>query len=173
MFLENLARQLVAGEISLAQWQIAMREYIRVIHREAALVSMGGVENMTPATWGYLGYLVKRQYQFLDGFAADIAANPSAWLNGRLLVRMKLYGQAEWSTFEEMIRFQKRLEGWTEERRQLGVADHCDGCLQQASLSWRPINTLETIGSQQCATNCHCVFLYRKPDGTGGYLYDG
>lgn len=172
MFLEDLAQQLIDKKISLAQWQIAMREYIRTIHRQAAIVSAGGIQNMTPALWGYEGYLVKLQYQYLDGFVADIIANPSAWLNGRLLVRMKLYGQAEWSTFEQMVRFQKRLEGWTEERRSLGVADHCEGCLQQSSLGWRQINALETIGSQQCATNCHCVFLYRKPNGTGGYIYE-
>lgn len=172
MSLEELARRLIAREISIAQWQIEMREFIRTIHREAALVAAGGVENMTPATWGYLGYLVKQQYQFLDGFAADIMNNPQAWLNGRLLVRMQLYKQAEWATFEAMLRFMKRQEGWTEERRRLGVADHCPGCLEQAGQGWQPINTLAPIGSQQCTTNCHCVFLYRRPSPTGGWIYD-
>lgn len=172
MSLEELANKLINGEITLAQWQMAMRDMIRTISREAAIIAAGGRENMTPAMWGYLGYLVKEQYGFLDDFAAAIAAAPLAWLNGRLLVRMQLYQQAEWATFEQMLRFVKRQEGWTEERRQLGVADHCPGCIEQASLQWKPIGTLEPIGSQQCSTNCHCIFVYRKPDGRGGYIYE-
>lgn len=172
MFLEDLARKLISGEITLTQWQIEMRAFIKTIHREAALVAAGGPQNMTAVLWGYEGYLVKLQYQYLDKFASDILANPQAWLNGRLLVRMNLYKQAEWGTFEQMVRFIKKMEGWTEERRVLGVADHCAGCLEQARLGWRPINTLAPIGSQQCSTNCHCVYIYRKPNGIGGYLLD-
>ena len=172
MFLKDLADQLTSGQIGIPEWQMQMKEFIRVTHREAAIVAYGGVENMTQAAWGFEGSLVKKQYQYLDQFAADIAANPSAWMNGRLFVRMDLYRKAEWGTFEEMLRFQKRQEGWTEERRELGQADHCDGCVQQASLQWRPLGTLETIGSQQCSTNCHCVFHYRRPNGNGGWVYD-
>lgn len=172
MFLEDLAQKLINGEISLAQWQIEMKAFIRVLHREAALVAVGGADNMTPVLWGYLGYLVKLQYQYLDGFAADILKNPQAWMNGKLLVRMGLYKQAEWGTFEQMVRFMKKMEGWTEERRMLGVADHCTGCLEQAGLGWQPINILAPIGSQQCSTNCHCIFVYRKSNLLGGYVLD-
>lgn len=172
MYLKDLADRLIFGEISVAEWQLEMKEFIRTIHREATIVAYGGIENVTQAAWGYEGYLVKLQYQYLDKFAADIRANPSAWMNGRLYVRMDLYRKAEWGTFEQMIRFQKKQEGWTEEKRDLGEADHCAGCLEQAGLGWQPINTLEPIGSQDCATNCHCVYQYRKPDGNGDWIYD-
>ena len=172
MFLKDLADQLISGQISRAEWQMQMREYIRVTHRMAAITAYGGMENMTQAAWGYEGYLVKLQYQYLDKFAADIEANPSAWMNGRLLVRMQLYQKAEWGTFEQMLRFQKRQEGWTEERRDLGRADHCKGCLEQAAKLWQPIGTLDWIGAEECSTNCHCIFHYRKPNGSGGFIYD-
>lgn len=172
MSLKDLADQLNAGQITLAEWQMQMREFIRMTHRMAAITAMGGVENMTQAAWGYEGYLVKLQYRFLDGFAADIAANPEAWRNGRLLVRMNLYKKAEWGTFEQMLRFYKRQEGFTEERRFLGTADHCPGCLRQSALGWRPIGTLDWIGSEECSTNCHCVFHYRQPNGAGGFILD-
>ena len=124
--LELLAQQLIDGTITLEMWQAGMRDFIRVLHREAAIIAVGGAENMTPALWGYEGYLVKQQYAFLDGFAADIAANPEAWLNGRLLARMQLYGRAEWGTFEEIVKRKKISEGYTEERRVLGRADGAD-----------------------------------------------
>jgi hypothetical protein len=169
--LANLAKQLISKSITASEWQLEMREYIRTIHREAVLVVYGGRHNVNQAAWGYEGYLVKEQYKYLDGFMKDIQANPDAWMNGRLLTRMKLYERAEWSTFEAMLRFQKRQEGFTDERRELGVADHCPGCLEQASLEWQPIGTLDPIGSQECVTNCHCVFHYRKLEN-GNYVFE-
>lgn len=170
--LEDLALRLIEGQISINQWELEMREFIRVTHREAVITAMGGIENMTPAAWGFEGALVKKQYQYLNGFVEDILVNPKAWMNGRLLARMKLYENAGWSSFEEVVRWRKKNEGWTEERRDLGEADHCDGCLEQAKLGWKPIGTLPPIGSQDCVTNCHCVFWYRKLGLNGVYIYD-
>ena len=162
MNLEELAQKLRDGKITTAQWQAAMREYIRSLHRQAAATAMGGMENVSQSMWGYVGSLVKKQYAYLDKFAQDIIKNPDAWLNGRLLVRMKLYERAEWGTFEQVIRRDMEDQGYDEERRVLGSADHCPGCLEQASLGWQQINTLDAIGEEECSTNCHCVFEYRK-----------
>jgi hypothetical protein len=49
-----------------------------------------------------------------------------------------------------------------EERRVLGVADHCPGCLEQAGLGWQPIGTLDEIGTEECGNNCRCEYEYRK-----------
>lgn len=162
MNLQELAQKLLNGEITVSQWQAEMRDYIRIIHRDAAATAMGGAENVTKSQWGYVGSLVKKQYAYLDKFAQDILKNPDSWLNGKLFVRMNLYERAAWGTFEQVIRRQMESEGYDEERRVLGVADHCPGCLEQASQGWQPINTLDAIGEEECATNCHCVFEYRK-----------
>lgn len=162
MNLEQLAQQLINGEITVAQWQTAMREFIRVIHREAAGIAMGGMQNVTQSQWGYVGSLVKKQYAYLDNFANDILSNPQAWLNGRLLVRMNLYERAAWGTFEQLIKRQMKAMGYDEERRVLGTADHCKGCLEQAGRGWQPIGSLDEIGAEECVTNCHCIFEYRK-----------
>lgn len=164
MNLEQLAQQLIDGQITVAQWESSMREFIRTIHREAAGIAMGGMQNVTQSQWGYVGSLVKKQYAYLDNFAQDIISNPNAWLNGRLLVRMNLYERAAWGTFEQMIRRQMSAMGFDEERRVLGMADHCPGCLEQASRGWQPIGTLDGIGEEECVTNCHCVFEYRKKE---------
>ena len=158
---EQLAQSLIDGNITLAQWQLAMKESIRTIHREATILAMGGRQNVTFSMWGFLGSLVKKQYRFLDGFAADIAANPGGWLNGRLLVRMNMYAKADFNTFELVLERIAREKGKTEERRVLGVADHCPCCLSQASLSWSPLGTLLDIGECVCLTNCRCHKEYR------------
>jgi len=159
--LPTLANDLINGTVTLSEWTISMREYIRIIHTEAAALACGGWENVTPSMWGYVGSLIKKQYQFLDQFALDIQTNSTYWLNGRLLVRMEMYSRAEWGTFESVLQRLAIMSGKTEERRVLGVADHCDDCLSAAGQSWQPIGTLPLIGNSQCKTNCHCTFEYR------------
>lgn len=161
MNLQDLAQRLIDGNIGLPEWQAEMRGMIRTIHRQATITALGGAENVAQSMWGYEGSLVKKQYQFLDNFAADIAKNPEAWLNGRLLQRMRLYAQAEWGTFEAVLKRRAQMDGATEERRVLGIADHCPDCLEYAKRGWQPIGTLPPIGDSVCVTNCHCVFEYR------------
>jgi len=161
MNLEELAQALIDGRITLAEWQAEMREFIRVIHRNATVAALGGFEQVSQSMWGYEGYLVKQQYAFLDRFAAEIAENPAAWLNGRLLTRMEMYGKAEWGTFDAILRRQAQMDGKTQERRVLGQADHCPDCLDYAAEGWQPLGTLPGIGDSQCLTNCRCTFEYK------------
>ena len=166
MNLEQLAQQLIDGKISITQWEAAMRTMIRDIFRQAAIQSAGGAQNVTPSQWGYEGYLVKLQYQFLSKFAKDIQSNPQAWLNGRLGVRMNLYKEAGRGAYEQTHRKDMEKAGFERERRLLGAADHCPGCLEQAGLGWQPIGTLDPIGAEECSNNCHCEFEYDKSSGT-------
>jgi hypothetical protein len=144
MNLEALAQQLVDGKITVAQWQAAMREYIRIIHVDAAAIAMGGRQNVTQSQWGYIGSLIKKQYAYLDNFVQDILDNPQAWLNGRLFVRMQLYERAAWGTFEQVIRRQMEAMGYDEERRVLGMADHCfvTGTLVKTPSGDKPIEKI-------------------------------
>lgn len=168
MNLEELAQALVDGTISLAEWQASMRGMIRLIHRQATIAALGGVENVTQSMWGYEGSLVKKQYQYHDGFVDDIIENPAKWLSiGLLLQRMRQYMQAEWSTFESVLGRQAMQDGNTEERRVLGVADHCttqgglEGCVELSQKGWQPIGALPAIGGAPCRMNCHCTKEYR------------
>lgn len=162
-----LTQQLVDSGLSLAEWQSGMMEQIKLAHTAAAAASRGGWAQMSQADWGAAGRLIREQYSFLRGFANQIA-NGEQLLNGTMLVRADLYANAVRGTFEEMRRrYERLMNGVEEEARILGEADHCDGCLEQASLGWQPIGTLDPIGAEECLTRCHCSFAYRKrgPDG--------
>lgn len=162
MGLKELAEQLKSGTITLAEWETQMRQYLRSEYTTAMILSKGGRNNITQADWGYLGSELKKQYQYLGNFAKDIMTKPEAWLNGRLDNRMNLYRESAYSALENFDRREHVLNGYTEERRVLGEADHCEGCLAQASMGWQPIGTLDPIGAEECATNCKCEFEYRK-----------
>lgn len=157
----QLAEGLKAGTISLADWTEGMRELIRLSQETGILVANGGVEFVTQADWNYMATQIEKQYQFLDKFAADIAEDPQKWLTGRLDNRMRLYQESAYSSYQNAIAREAKLNGMEEECWILGVADHCPGCLEQASLGWVPIGTLPEIGSQECSNNCHCEKEFR------------
>lgn len=193
MKMDELANDLKSGEISLSEWQASMRDVVLAELTAAMILARNGRENITQSDWGYVGAQAKKQYQFIDGFAAEIAADPAAWLTGnRLNARVALYNQIGYVALEDDLKREKLKGGYTEERRVLtGGAEHCHdteargankkhkarearpGCVELSKLEWQPIGTLPPIGDASCWSNCRCIFQYRKPDPTnpGGWIY--
>jgi hypothetical protein len=179
----DLAEQLKSGAISLPEWQAGMKDFIRNELINSMVLAKGGREFVTQSDYGFVGSQVKKQYQYLDKFAADIRANPAAWLTGRRLnARASLYNQLGYAALEEDIQREKVKSGWTEERRVLGFVrfEHCEdtgdrpGCVELAAKEWQKIGTLPKIGEAACYTNCRCEFQYRKPDpeNAGEWIYE-
>lgn len=180
--MHTLTDQLIAEQISLAEWQLGMMEEIKTAHTAAAASASGGWAQMSQADWGATGRLIRDHYDFLRNFAAEIASGKQR-LDGTARVRTDLYAQAARGTFEEMRRRYERLkDGMEEEARELGEADHCssdddptgerEGCLELAALGWQPIGTLPKIGNSVCITRCHCRFVYRKRGPAGWIVKD-
>jgi hypothetical protein len=160
--MNNLTQQLVDSRVSLAEWQSGMMEQIKLAHTAAAAASRGGWAQMSQADWGAAGRMVRDQYDFLRGFANQIANGTQA-LDGRALVRADLYGDAPRGTFEEMRRrYETLMNGMEEARRVLGPADHCEDCLEYAAQGWIPIEQVPRIGNSICLTRCHCSMEYRR-----------
>jgi hypothetical protein len=163
----NLSVSLQDGRISLADWQRGMATEIKNLHGATAMTGKGGWARMTQSDWGKLGATVKEQRQYLQGFAVDIEKGKYGIppTSGALNVRASMYAQAARGTGEEVRRADMADKGMTEEKRVLGIADHCQGCLEQAALGWQPIGTLDPIGAEECLTHCHCRFEYRPGPG--------
>jgi hypothetical protein len=166
-----VSQQLVDGQIGVAEWQIAMMEQIKIEHTAAAAAARGGWAQMSQSDWGAVGRMIRDQYEYLENFASQIASGQHT-LNGVTMLRADLYADAARGTFEEMRRRYERMNnGMEEELRELGEADHCNGCLEQAALGWQPIGTLDKIGAEECITRCHCRFRYRKMGPDGQWIY--
>lgn len=167
----TISKQLQGGEIGLDEWQVAMMRNVKQINTISAALANGGWTEMSQADWGAVGRIIRDQYKFIDNFSTEIFVGEQP-LNGNFLRRADLYAQSGRGTFEEMIRrYQETDNLMEEERRFLGPADHCPGCLEQASRGWQEIGTLDAIGEEECATNCHCHFEYRRQGPDGEYTY--
>jgi hypothetical protein len=152
---QQVAKQLQAGQITLAQWQTRTAQELKLLHVANGLAALGGTKQASQSDLGYMGSLIKKQYQYLNEFGKDIASGVQK-LDGSFLARVKLYAEAGRGSYESVRVREARLSGVTSGRRRLGIADSCPGCLEQAAKGWQPLTEIAPIGSQQCLTNCHC-----------------
>lgn len=158
----RVTQRLLAGQIALAEWQGEMAALIKGGHLTAAALMRGGWGQMSQADWGFAGQLIKRQYGFLNRLAKQVERGEQK-LNGRLLRRAVMYGEALRGTGESANRRLHQSQGFGEERRVRGVADSCPTCVSEAAKGWQPIGTLKAIGDSECLTRCRCHFEYRQP----------
>lgn len=159
--LGDLSDRLLAGRITLADWQQEAMAVLKDAHVAAATVAHGGKTAMDPEDWGYLGSRIKEQYQYLQAFAEQISRGDQA-LNGGVGARARLYGQAVRSTFEAVRARDDVARGMDEERNVLHAADHCGECRELSVRGWVPIGTLPPIGVRQCGANDRCSMTRRR-----------
>jgi hypothetical protein len=156
----DLSQQLLDGTITLATWQVGMLQTIKQSHVVALAVAHGGWSQLDQSDFGWVGSQIKPQYQYLRQFAQDLASGAQP-MNGVVVARATLYVGAARVTNREAQRRLAAQRVVGQERRVLGVADHCRTCVQQAQLGWQPFGSLRRIGDSECRVNCRCVFQFR------------
>ena len=158
--IRRLADDLRAGRISLAEWQRGMRDALTARYTYSSAIAKGGWRQMSPSDWGRVGAEVRKQLGYLRNFAKEIERG--APLDGRFVRRAEMYVEASRGFYEEIRKRENQSRGFDEARRVLGIADHCEGCVDEASKGWVPIDEVAPIGSQECRTNCRCSIEYRN-----------
>lgn len=157
--IEGLAARMRAGEISLDEFAVAMRREIKTVHLWNAAAARGGWGQMTPADFGRVGAIVRRQYGYFERFLRDVERGLP--LDGRFAVRSRMYGESGTATFEHFHTLEAREHGAGEERNVLGAAEHCVGCLAQSARGWVPIGDLVPVGQRDCRSRCKCRKEFR------------
>jgi hypothetical protein len=157
--IRGVSSQLRAGSITAEEWALAMRAEIKRVHLWSAAAARGGWAQMTPADFGRVGAIVRRQYEYLNGFARQIAAGLP--LDGRFLSRASMYGEAGRGTFEHFNRLERAEHGEEEVRNVLGNAEHCPDCFSETARGWVAADDMSLPGSRQCRSKCKCRLEYR------------
>lgn len=157
----RLGEDLRDGRISTEAFRSRMIQLIKATHLAATLIKVGGVTNMSDAVFALMNESVAQQIGFLNKFVSDLQGRKATQ---RDVARAASYTDAAYVTAQQALRQRVREEFGEdgEERRVLGSAEHCEGCIEQAGQGWVPIGTLEPIGSQECAWKCKCRFEYRQ-----------
>jgi hypothetical protein len=154
-----LAEALRGRQVSLADWEVAFRRHIKNTHLNAIAMERGGWANLTPVDFGRVGQIVREQYGYLKGFAADIASGKQR-LDGTLGVRARLYSQAARTSLYKSKAANMRLEV-THVRTRRSARDSCRQCLDLDGKVFR-INdpSFPLPGQRICRANCQCHLEY-------------
>lgn len=100
----------------------------------------------------------------------EITVSPAPMTPNQFVARVEQYGSSTWGSSQEVARARiAREREAVEERRILGIADHCHDCPPLAEMGWRPIGSLPPIGQTECGPHCHCLFKFRDVDGNEFY----
>lgn len=155
----GLATSLQSRGISIAAWQVAMRDALKDIHLASSALARGGWAQMSQADYEKVSAKLRFQYERLEAFAKQIERGLP--LDGRFRRRHELYAQSGRITYHESLREEMAMRGMTEERSILAASDHCSECVSEAARGWVPIGELVTIGERICKSNCRCSVSFQ------------
>ena len=163
-----LTEQLRDGRIALPEWQTAMARAVKNVNYAAVAAASGGVENMTAVERGRAGALIREQYKYLRGFAADIASGKQK-LDGTLAARARLYSQAGRNSYyrSKAANMSDRV---THQRSIRGKRDSCWQCIELDRKVFRIDDTSFPLpGRRVCNHNCGCHIEYLRLGDDGEY----
>lgn len=94
-----LAVRLAAREITLVEWERAMRQVVKDTYIAETLAAIGGRKMATPAIWGRVGYMIKEQYRYLSNFVNDILKKNLT--PGQIATRARMYIRSATAAYEK------------------------------------------------------------------------
>lgn len=120
-----------------------MRTLVKELHTGCAAIGRGGWDKMSYTDWGHTGPIIKKQYQWLHGFAEAIQEQKDTISLAAIKARAHLYGQAG---------------GYTANFMQAGDI--------ASQLPWIPRD-----GSTECLNGCKCSWeLTRIGSENGNHI---
>lgn len=160
--LSEFAGRVASGQASTQDLQNAMVSYLAESHATMYALGRGGVKQMTGSDFERLSERLEQEYNYLEGFMADIDSGRVS--EGQMQVRLAMYGESVWGTFWLGESAGAEAVGFTEERR-IAVDDKgtCDECQGFADQGWVDIGTLPKPGSKSpCLSRCRCSMEQRR-----------
>lgn len=150
-----LAAQFEAGRITLAEFELGMRELLKSGHIIAASVGRGGRKRLTQADWGRVGAKVKWQYEFLAKFTRKIGQGKIS----KILTanRAQKYASALRITFYQTFGIEREGDPDTPRvRRILNAQESCEECVAYADMGFIPVDEMPELGELECGDFCKC-----------------
>lgn len=164
-----LAQQLRDRGISLADWELAMRQEIKRTHLNAIAMQRGGWANMRPSDYGRAGQIIREQYAYLRNFAQQIADGKQR-LDGTLNRRAQLYTQAGRTSYYKSAQANRKA-GITHVMSRRTKRDSCRDCVELDRVWFRIGDPRYRLpGQRQCNANCGCYETYGMFGDTGELL---
>lgn len=156
-----LATAVSEGRLAPAWAAEQMRTELRRAHLQNRALAVGGWDRLTPADFGSVGRRLRDDYprviDLVRGLQDGKVSLPQA-MN-------RITGYAGSARLECLEAERQRLLAGTGEAllmiRDLGVAEHCDSCVEYYQQGWQA--DLPLPGEQsECGVRCRCSIRYRE-----------
>ena len=126
---DTLAGLVAGGQLAPGDWRDMMRSEIKGEYLRQYMTGRGGRAQMTYSDWGRCGAMLKAQYKWLEGFAAQVATGELS--EAQIRARAWLYVDSARQAYEKG------------NARALGVPD---------------LPAYPGDGSTECLSNCACYW---------------
>lgn len=173
----DLARQVMRGEIAVAEWQDAMARLLKTVHVCLGAVARGGFNGIGPVESASIESILQFQFTKLEGFAGDIVNGHTILVRvdgetgevqsvrvrvteKKAEARAEMYAASGDGTYENGRREAAQDAGMLFERNVLGNGEHCEQCIIETARKWVPLGTLTAVGERTCLTNCLCTLMF-------------
>lgn len=159
--LGKLTDRMLAGKLSLADWQSRMAASLKDGHITNMLIGRGGKNAATFADYGRVGGVIRSEYRALSQFAEQIKNGELS--EAQIKARIQLYANSVQRSYWSGRTAAMSDAAYDIERRVLHPAEHCDDCIGYADMGWVPIGSLPEPGSaSRCGSNCKCTKEFGK-----------
>lgn len=164
----RLAARFDAGEITAAEFNVAMRELLKSGHIIAASIGRGGRARMTASDWGRVGKKIEWQYGYLDRFTGKLARNTLKIANTANRARQYVssiyisYANAFQVAQTEFVAAggdtnpNKEMLCYLEQNSQEG----CEECTADAAAGPMPVSEMKELGDRICGDYCRCYIIF-------------
>ena len=161
-----LTTSFVEGQLAPAMYQVQMRDELRRLHIQNASLGAGGLDKPSQREYGRMGAMLRDDYRRITNLITDVQAGKATL--PQALNRVQGYiGSARvnfYAAERDAAAEGARQRGVSlEERRRLGVAEHCGDCVSFAALGWQPLGVLYPPGvGSSCTSHCRCLLERRE-----------
>jgi hypothetical protein len=161
--LDTVNRLLIDRKISVAAWEEQTRNGLRRLHTWQYFLGLGGEANSIPSDVTILNERVRKEFQYLRGFATRI--NNGELSEAQFLYQANLYVNSTTNTYQLATYKSHSRAGYRWERRIRTKTESCTECLYYELLGWRTIGNLPQPGQEcSCRANCGCFKEFSRSD---------
>lgn len=163
--LREIANRLVNGQITAQEWYDESARMMKLSYRAAVDAARGSGEEPTEEEKNHWLEIILLLLLLLNSTAEALGDGelPISRLPGIMVAR----GAAARSLFKNWSLGNAKRAGFTEARRVLGIAEHCQdsadrkGCIELAAQGWVSIDRFVPFGGATCRDHCKCSFELR------------
>jgi len=166
---ESLAEQVYSGEITVAEWQAAMKGEVKSLLVDSTVIGSGGDRTLVASQeWGATGARCRKEYRLLARYADEIVkrADEERLTLDYLKYRSNLYSGAARHPFAraELAQRKEKRYSWRLNVRQYST-ESCEDCEARVGHSDFTRVRKEDIKNwpgdltTQCGCNCNCGWV--------------